>query len=665
MTPRILTNGDGRSGIGIALRSGRGHDRGSSRLSPAMVFCALLSIVGLSRVEAGDSGRVADELLRLVPADATVVVTVEGLRDQFRTLAASRLASNLRQLPAVRAWFESEPYRNLERSRVDIESGLGVKLADLRDDLVGDAAVLVLRLDPDALPDPRQARGMLMLRARDPELLDRVIARVNASQQGSGELERVRDRVRGATAYHVREFPGGAGRPPEWYVRYPDGTFAFSNSEALIHGVIDRKARTTAGKDGADEGAPAGAGLGELPKFKALRRRLPEQALARVFVDPRSIERLLVAVPRSNKPSDVRILAMLERYLAAVDYAGAVLTLGSDAIVVYAVETINPSRLEPWLRRWSGDSRAWSSSLRRVPATALALASAHVDASALREAVFQLIPSDSQQRVSNLESLATGLLLGQDLGSRILPALGPGVIAYIDSPHDPKTKADGSGPTPGRGSLFPVVVVVGFSQEPGTPRSDGRSPESRTATIALASALDNALRTVLTMTALGESHGEGRSRIVTRDVAGSTVTTLDVPLPFAYAVDRARGRLVLGTSAVAVTRYLECSSDPEAGHRFRELQALAFPDAETFLCVDLDALSGLVDRYRDRVVRNIAARQKRPTADVERDLDHVVALARLFRAAFISSRMEPDATAIHRSIGVILHQEDATARRSP
>ena len=119
-----------------------------------------------------------------------------------------------------------------------------------------------------------------------------------------------------------------------------------------------------------------------------------------------------------------------------------------------------------------------------------------------------------------------------------------------------------------------------------------------------------------------------------------------------------QGCLVLGSSAVAVARYLESSADPEAGRRFREIRSAAFADAETFACVDLDALTGLADRYRDRLTRSLAARQKRPTAEVEKDLDHVLALARLFRAAFLASRIEADATAVHRSIGFILHDED-------
>ncbi len=93
------------------------------------------------------------------------------------------------------------------------------------------------------------------------------------------------------------------------------------------------------------------------------------------------------------------------------------------------------------------------------------------------------------------------------------------------------------------------------------------------------------------------------------------MTTLSTPIPLAYAIDRPGGRLILGTSAPAVARYLEHAADPEAGSRFRDLQAAAFPGFETFVCIDLDALTRLAGRYRERLALNLAARQNRPAAD--------------------------------------------------
>ncbi|MFI5456324.1 MAG: hypothetical protein ACHRXM_12825 [Isosphaerales bacterium] len=630
-------------------------------------------IIGAHASAAEPGERPADPLLRLVAPDAAIVLTVEGLRDKVRAFTGSRLAADLRQLPVVRAWLESEKYQQFEQSRAQIEAVLGANLTDLRDELLGDAVVLALRLPPEGPADSSLARGLLLFQARDQALLERLIRVVNTTQKDSGELAQVGDRQRAGTAYHVREFPAAAGRLPEWYVAYPDGTFAFSNSELLIQAVIDRKTSTQAAQNvprevaGAsavnDSGAKIEPGLGDLPKLHSVQRRLPEPALARLFVDPRHIGRLLAAAPRPAKPRDARLMAMLERYLAAVDYAGAALVWNDRAIVLHTVETLDPSRLDSWLRRWAGGTRRLDPALERVPSTALALASGQVDALAFYDALSQLVPNEDGPKMANIETILTGLLLGQDLRTRILPRMGPGVLAYLDSPSETdEGRATGVEPSPGSSWPFPLVAVVSLrGDERGGPRAGGARPTDtnagETASTTVLAALENALRTVLALTAMDEKRNGGRSRILTRVVAGATVTTLDPFIPFAYAFDGAGSRLVVGTSADSVARYLESSSDPKAGERFRRLQAAAFPGDETFCCVDFDALNKLAGRHRKRLVQSLAARKQRPAADVDRDLTQVLALARLFEAAFVTSRFEPDATAVQRRVGLILHDQ--------
>ena len=209
-----------------------------------------------------------------------------------------------------------------------------------------------------AQADSSQARGLLLFQARDHALLERLIDVVNAAQKDGGELARVADRQRAGTTYHVREFPVVAGRLPEWYIAYADGTFAFSNSESLIQAVIDRKSQLQAAEHApSTAGSKSDGGLGDLPRFKEVQQRLPETALARLFVDPRAIERLMAASPRPAKPTDANILALTERYAASVRYAGAALVWGDRSIVVHTVETLDPSKVDPWLVRWAGDTR--------------------------------------------------------------------------------------------------------------------------------------------------------------------------------------------------------------------------------------------------------------------------------------------------------------------
>ena len=201
---------------------------------------------------------------------------------------------------------------------------------------------------PATRPIPSQARGLLLLRARDPALLDRLI--VGGQRGPAGRAASWSGWTifrRGETTYHVREFPAGSGRPPEWYVGYPDGTFAFSNSEEMIQGVVDRKPPVRSGGSRSSAAKPGniatGPGLGDLPRADRPSvdgcRSGPWPVCT--WIPARSSGCWAMA-PRAAKPSDARVLALLERHLAAVEYAGAALVWRSDAIVVHAVETLDP-----------------------------------------------------------------------------------------------------------------------------------------------------------------------------------------------------------------------------------------------------------------------------------------------------------------------------------
>jgi hypothetical protein len=610
-----------------------------------------------------------------VDPEAAIVVTVEGLRDFVRAFLSSPVARKLQQLPTVQAWLASDKYKELERSRATIEAFIGTNLTELRDELLGDAVVLALRLPADCRIDASEPRGLLLFQARDQALLERVIRVVNTTQQNSGELARLGDRVHGGATYHVREFPAGSERSAEWYVTYPDGTCAFSNSEALIQAVIDRKSHVPHAQRGQGTGsrvAPTSGHpsksaccLGDLPRLKSVQNCLPAHALARLYLDPRQVERLLAAAPRSNTPDEAKLPDMILRYLAAVDYAGAALVLTESAVVIHTVEALEPSRLDPWIRRWSGDARRFDRTLSRVPPTAVALAGAHLDASALYDALRLVVPEPDQAGLDNLETVLKGLLLGQDLRTCVLPHLGPGVVAYLDSPPAAEKAALVRAPKDGGSWLLPLVAVIGLEEGAGAAAPLAGRSETATAAISLADALENALRTLLALAAMDKSRNQGRSRITTRSVAGAAVSTLDPPIPFAYAVDRLRGRCILSNSADSVARYLESCSDSNAGDRFGRLKPASFAKTSTFCCVDLQALSKLAHAHLDHLVESLAARQKRPVVEVRRDLTHAFALSRLFEGAFITSQLETGAALVQRSLGLILREQNAASREAP
>jgi hypothetical protein len=586
-------------------------------------------------------------LLKLIPPDAGVVLTVDDLRGQVRELLASRLAAEFQKLPAVKAWFDSEKYEELERARDNIEGAFEVPLTGIRDQVLGDAVVLALRLPSDPPFDPSRARGILALKAGDPALLKRLIDKVNTIQQQNGEIAEVAERVAGDTHYFVRVYPDGSGRLAEAYVLFPDGTFAISNATGLVSDLIGRKTARGGGR------TPAPASLAEQPRLQALDRQLPEGALARLFVDARLAERLLKNAPQPKSPGEQRGVALIRRYIEALDFAGAALVARDGRLALHTAETFEPRKFQDLFGRSPAGSSPSGGQLVRLPSTTLAVGSLDVDLASLHEFLTRLVPEPDQPRLANLETALSGIFLGQDLRTRILPGLGPRILAFVDAPADSDlgTASDsrGAGKWP-----FPTVLALELGTGGDRPWSTAASTETPRASVA--AAVDNAMRTLFAVLTLDEKRAHGRSRIVAREVAGVTVTTLDPPTPLAYAVDRASHRLILGTSPDSIARYLQAGSAPEANARFRRLQAAAFPGAHSFLCVDLAGVEAMAEKHRDRLTKMIARKEGRSADSVSRDLDQAIALAHLFDAAFVTSRIDPASATIHHTLGLLARQ---------
>jgi hypothetical protein len=206
-----------------------------------------------------------------------------------------------------------------------------------------------------------------------------------------------------------------------------------------------------------------------------------------------------------------------------------------------------------------------------------------------------------------------------------------------------------------------LALELGADQD--RPSSHAASAEGFRAPVT--AAVDNALRTLFALLTLDEKRAHGRSRIVTREVSGVTVTSLEPPIPLAFAVDRSGHRLILGTSADAVARYLQASADPAAGARFRRLRSNAFPDAHSFLYLDLAAFRAMAERHRDRLTKVIATRENRSLNEVSRDLDQVIASAHLFDAALLTSRIDPASATIHHTFELLGRQAGPNASAAP
>jgi len=591
-------------------------------------FAGLIAIIALSLaaagpIRAGDAPTTPaeDALMKLVPGDAGLILSIDGFRDRSRAIRETRIAREFQRLPAFKAWLDSPNVRNFLTSREHIENFLEASFQEIGDEIFGDAVALAL-IAPTG--SPIDARGLLVLRARDPKLLNRLLDRINTTQKTNGELAEVAEREHGGSTYVTRRYHAHANRPDETYVLLPNGVFALSNAESLIHWVIDREA------------APEGDSAADLVGFRKVAARLPKNAAARLFLNGALARRVAANLPSDDSPESRRALELSRNYAGALQYAGAALVVDDSAITIQAAQAFEPEgfdRLAGWWTSPPSPEKAGAGPrIDSVPPSALALASLNVDVPAMYGALAGLAPEKDRSKLEKLEIIASGVLLGLDLRTRVLPALGPRVIAHLDAPSD-----DPSEPTP-KGLPLPLVVATEIHE----PADAGATSPST------AAALDNALRVFLTALSLNEALVPPENRVEVKN----GVTSLS-PLPFAFAADRQGRRLVLGSSAAAVAHYLETRDDPDAGSRFRRLREAAFPGYESFVCLDLAALHDLAARNKDRLIAFFAKQNNRPAQDAARDLDQVMALVRLFDAAFLAGRVDPSAALVEHSLGLI------------
>ncbi|SIN89298.1 hypothetical protein SAMN05444166_1478 [Singulisphaera sp. GP187] len=575
----------------------------------------ILSLALAAAVTSQGAG-LAEPLLRLTPPDAGVTLAIEDLRGHTQEYRASPLAGRLARLPFVRSWMDSPRVASFREARRQIETVLGASLENLRDDLFGDAIVLTLRVPPQGRQE--EARGMLLVRVRDRKLLDRLIDGINDSQKKKGELLRIEERTRNGVTYRVREFAPRTKRPSEYYTTLADQSFAWSNSEEMVQGVIERSQGTE-------------SGLSDVPSFRQVRERLPKRSLVSLFINPRFLEAQIAAAP---KPSEERLALMLGHYLKALEYMGAAIEWRGTSststpdlgvgIILHTEEVIDSDKLSSWMKHWAARP-GMDPVLDRVPSAALAVASAHFDFEAIEEVIRSMTPSSGQRKLDNLLLGLSGLLLGRDLRAEILPKLGPGVLAYVEA-----------NPGSGQSGGLSYVLSVDLKAEPGKPE--------------VADALENGLRTFLALYALDAKHGNGQLELESREIIPKVaVTNLRPTSPFAFAVGQ--GRLVIGVTAEAVTRAIQ----PQAAtHRnLSQLRAAYFSQAETFLCVDLEKVRAFAEAHRAAIARNLASRNKKPVEEAERDLELALGLMGEFRHLFVTSAIAPDARSAHRMLGLI------------
>jgi len=225
--------------------------------------------------------------------------------------------------------------------------------------------------------------------------------------------------------------------------------------------------------------------------------------------------------------------------------------------------------------------------------------------------------------VGNIRDVLRALLAGVDPINDVLPRLKPHLLAYIDSSSQPD-----------RRPLFPIVGAIGWSEAAGLP--------------VLGPPIDGALRAFFALRAISledrAKMSDLRVETVVVDGTQMTVLTNGKRNLAAYRVDG--GRLVVGSGSDTVKRF----GSTAGPLLFQEIRDRYLADSGTFAILDMNRSVEVITKYRVPIARRLATGPDRPIADVERDLDQLLSVAPLFRAAAFVSEVCGGGSEVHRKL---------------
>src|SRR5205085_11414765 len=104
-------------------------------------------------------------------------------RDHMERLAGSPLIKELRESGRI------PELQQMDTLNLFFKSKLGVELTQVRDEILGDAVVFAYRPGPPGKPQHEQ--GLILVQARDAQLLEKFIDNFNREEKENGKLKKL------------------------------------------------------------------------------------------------------------------------------------------------------------------------------------------------------------------------------------------------------------------------------------------------------------------------------------------------------------------------------------------------------------------------------------------------------------------------------------------
>lgn len=517
------------------------------RLALIATFAVLLSV---ATAVAGPR----EELLRVAPADAALIVIVQNTREHARNLRESPFGQWFPTTAIGKKLLGSDQVKQLHDFAGSITGQLGTTPQAILDDVLGDA--IAFAYSPAPANRPNDEHAILLVRPSKPEALTKIITQLNAIQTKSGELKGVTRREYAGGEYFERKKPDGGG---EFY-GFAGGVFAFATSEADVRAVFDRH-----------KAAPA---MNE--KAPELVTRLEKLGVANaagvILFNPRALDTEVKAKVAQAKPDTKPFLTKFAEVWDALDAAALYLTIDKNLEVGVSLQ-FQPDKLPADAKKFLASLLERGTAEYLIPKDALFGVSGHVRATELIELLAALAPVEAgKPGVQDWISRTLGPVVGRNNLPLVLDALGPNWALWAEPPV--------------KDSYLPTLVAA--------VELSGKGEDRAKAEKAILNALEFGVNTL--RVAYNATHNDQIDVAEEKDAkTGAVILSLtnDKAFPPGFRPSFAiqRGYLVLATSPDAIKRFEAPAADGQPAKNHDTLARLNAKQTRAYLLTHGDQLA--------------------------------------------------------------------------
>ncbi len=350
-------------------------------------------------------------LLGLVPEGAQFCLMLQGLRERFRAVKSSPFAAAWCKTPFAQRLLDAPELRDLAKANAALEAQLGIGLAEIRDELLGDVAIFAYLGEAANRSADARDRGVVLLWVREPVRLQSWLNRLNRLPDvASVERETFQE-----IDYQIRRRHDGHA---DYYCLHQH-LVIYATDQTSMRQVIRRLVT-------APQPTPLAQHLEQLDVL---------DKLLVFWIAPRSLDDELAETLANAQGEERAFLAAFVKHWKACIGLAVFLDVDRDFQLGLAVHA-DPHQLPKPTRAFLRSTAIPSALLPAIPSDALVAASGRLEVQPLLGLLEQFITPATRERIRQQSQYFLVSGLGPEQAQQLPRRFGPDWAAWLRPPQE-------------------------------------------------------------------------------------------------------------------------------------------------------------------------------------------------------------------------------------